>query len=555
MRKLKKNLSIVICLIMVMILVVACASNDSKENTPTATTGTSTTEPTNSTASVTPEVASTDPITFDIFVNFSWYALSWADPAAKNITAKTGVSLNITKPISDDNQKINIMLSNKKLPDFILLDKSDPSLKRMIEGGLLYSLDELIDQYAPEMKNILPAEALTNYKAKDGKTYQLVSFIEGKQYVEAAKKYNALIGSNESVWSIRQDYWDEIGTPDISNPDAYITALEQINAKHKDKIGFYTNSNNVPNAKHLNTGGIVALGTQNQFGVQSLIKDGDTIKSGLRSPEYQNIIKFLNKLSTKGLLTKDSFIDTKDIFNQKINNGDAVSYAWSIGDGTKVPADNPKTSYKVLPPFDSHKSVRDGGGWTAIAIPKTNKDPKRAIQFLSFLSSEEGHKLTKWGVEGEAYKNAAEGAHYHMVDGKATYLPEYWAEKQKDWAGIAEKNGLSEYWLTANSTWWNEPEWDAADPQFTEYNKMFGNYVEYDPSLSGLDLDPTSAIGITEKKVIDLYASYYSKIIFAKDEATALGLYTEFMQKADKMGLPEVEKAWTDAYKAKMAHQ
>ena len=498
---------------------------------------------------------STEPISFDMFVNFSWYALNWSDPAAKNITEKTGVTLNITKPVSDDNQKMNIMLSNRELPDFVLLDKADPALQRMIEGEMLYSLEELIDQYAPEMRDVLPKEALANYKSSDGKTYALVSFIEGEQYVEAARKYNALIGSNQPTWSIRQDYWEEIGKPDIGTPDAYIEALEQIQTAHKGKIGFYTNANNIPNAKHLTDGGIVTLGTSAMFGVQALVKEGEALKSGLRSAEYQNVIKFLNTMANKGLLTKDSYIDSKDIFTQKINNGDVVSYAWTIGDGTKVPADNSNTAYAVMAPFPSYKQVRDGSGWTAIAIPKTNKNPERAIQFLSFLSSEEGHKLTKWGVEGDAYVDAAQGPHYHMVDGKATYLPEYWADKQKDWSGVAEKNGLSEYWLTANSTWWNGPEWDASDSQFAEYNKMFGDHVEYNPSIAGITLDSTTPIGIVEKKIIDLYSSYYSKIIFAKDESTAMSLYAEFIEKADKLGLADVEQAWTDIYKAKNANQ
>jgi putative aldouronate transport system substrate-binding protein len=553
MKRMKRSIGMLVMVLMVFSVLAACSSNNNKENTASPLPSSTPSASPSDVAS--PEAPSTEPINFDIYVNFSWYALDWSDPAAKSITDKTGVSLKITKPVSDDGQKLNIMLSNKQLPDFVLLDKGDPTLQRMIEGGLLYSLEELIEQYAPEMSSVLPKEALTNYKAKDGKTYALVSYIEGEQYVEAAKKYNALIGSNQPTWSIRQDYLEEIGKPDITNAEAYIAALEQIKAKHGDKMGFYTNAVGVATAKNLNTAPIVNLGTGSYFGVQPLVKEGDSIKSGLRSAEYQEVIKFLNKMSTKGLLTKDSYIDTKDIFTQKINNGDAVSYAFTIGDGTKVPADNPNTSYAVMAPFSTYKQVRDGSGWTAIAIPKTNKDPKRAIQFLSLLSSEEGHKLTKWGVEGETYVDAAQGPHYHMVDGKATYLPAYWADKQKDWSGVAELNGLSEYWLTANSTWWNGPEWDANDPVFTEYNKMFGDYVEYNPAMSGLNLDPTSPIGITEKKIIDLYTGYYSKIIFAKDEAAALALYAEFIEKADKLGLADVEKAWTENYNAKTANQ
>ncbi|RXZ81348.1 hypothetical protein EBB07_15195 [Paenibacillaceae bacterium] len=495
----------------------------------------------------------TEPLTFDIFVNFSWYGMSWTDPAAKKITESTGVTLNIAKPVSDDGQKMNIMLSNKDLPDLVLLDRNDTALKRMIDGGMLYSLDELIDEYAPQMRDVLPKEALTNYKAQDGKTYALVSFIEGEQYVEAAKKYNSLVGSNQPAWSIRQDYWEEIGKPSIDNAEEYMAALEQIHAKYPDKLGLYMNAINVANLKHLNDDGIGSLGTGKQFGVPAVYKDGDAVKSGLRLDGFKDVVSFLNQMVVKGLLTKDSYIDSKDIFTQKINRGDAISYVWSIGDGTKVPADNSNTSYTVMKPFPTYKQVRSGSGWTAIAITKQNKDPKRAIEFLAFLASEEGHKLTKWGVEGDTYQDAAQGAHYQVEDGKPTYLAEYWADKQKDWSGVAEQNGLSEYWLTANSTWWNMPEWDANDPKFIEYNQMFGDYVVYNPEFEGINLDPTTEIGIVEKKLIDLFTSYYSKMIFAKNEEQSLGFYNEFMEKAESLGLAEVEQAWTEAYQAKQA--
>lgn len=84
---------------------------------------------------------------------------------------------------------------------------------------------------------------------------------------------------------------------------------------------------------------------------------------------------------------------------------------------------------------------------------------------------------------------------------------------------------------------------------------MFGSYVEYNPDLSGLNLDSTSKIGIVEKKIIDLYASYYSKMIFAKDESAAMSLYAKFIAEADKLGLAEVEQAWTDLYQAKVANR
>ena len=39
-------------------------------------------------------------------------------------------------------------------------------------------------------------------------------------------------------------------------------------------------------------------------------------------------------------------------------------------------------------------------GWTATYIPKNCSDPKKALELLKYLISEEGQKMTFLGVEG-----------------------------------------------------------------------------------------------------------------------------------------------------------
>ena len=48
----------------------------------------------------------TSPITIDYYVDYSWYGETWQDPAAKRITERTGVILDIMTPVADDGQKI-----------------------------------------------------------------------------------------------------------------------------------------------------------------------------------------------------------------------------------------------------------------------------------------------------------------------------------------------------------------------------------------------------------------------------------------------------------------
>ncbi|GLX67237.1 extracellular solute-binding protein [Paenibacillus glycanilyticus] len=485
----------------------------------------------------------TSPITLDAYLNFSWFANNWTDSAAKEITKETGVSVKISKPVNDDDQKLNLMITSDKLPDIIMADKNSPAWNLMVEKGMLYSLDELAAQYAPELLQDAPKEAFTNYVADDKHTYMYVDFIEGEQYQEEVKKYNALVGTNQPEWSIRQDYLEEIGNPDISTPEAFTAALEQIKAKHPDKMGYYANVGDLVNDKDFQ------LGTNNMFGNYRYSINGDKIEAGFRSDKFKQELQFMNKLNTLDLLTKDTFIDTKDIFTQKINSGKTISYAWAIGEGTKTPSDNPNTSYKVMAPFDSYTQYRTGGGWNAFGIPKSNKHPERTIRFLAYMASKQGHMVAKWGVEGDKFSgDVVNGPHYSMVDGKPLYLPEYWEVKQKDWSGVSSKNGLGEYWFATNAAWWNEPEWNNTDPAFIEYNKMFGDKVKYVPELENLDPMPNSKEGIILKRVSDLYSQYGVKMIFAKSEEESMSIYEEFLKKADSLGLPQVEAYWTANY-------
>ena len=60
----------------------------------------------------------------------------------------------------------------------------------------------------------------------------------------------------------------------------------------------------------------------------------------------------------------------------------------------------------ILPPVRDHTDrIRTGAGWLATVIPKTCKDPERAIRFLEYLASVEGHSDVSWGIEGDTYQD------------------------------------------------------------------------------------------------------------------------------------------------------
>ena len=489
----------------------------------------------------------TSPIELGYYANFSWFSLDWNDATAERVTAKTGVDLNFMKPVVDDGQKLNMMIAGNQLPDILTLDKNDAALKKMAEAGMLWSLDDLIDQYAPKMREILPKEILSNYQMADGKTYQFTTWIQGEAWQKAAREYDQIVGTNQPVMTVRKDYYDEIGRPEIKNMTEFIAAVKQMKENHPDKIGFYPADGSMSADEFGKSAKLSHYGIQMGLSTDFSEKDGG-IQWVVRDDKFKEPMKYLNEMYLEGILTKDPFIDTKDVGKAKIEQGDVISYCWTISDGEKVPGDNPDTSYEILPPFETYGQIRTGAGWLATVIPKTCKDPERAIRFLEYLASVEGHSDVSWGIEGDTYQDAVAGAQWHMIDGKPVLLEEYVKDKNADWGGVASRNGLGEYWIACNELLWNLPWWNDQDERMNKFNEQFGKYVEFRPELDIQDPSPESEEGIIRQKAFSLLQQYSVKMIFTEDFES---VYQEFIQKIDELGMNKVEAYWTEEYKNK----
>lgn len=489
----------------------------------------------------------------EIFVNYSWYGSSWNDDAARRVTDETGVTLKITKPVADDNQKLMLMIASGDIPDFICMDMNCPLYDTLIESGLVIDLETLAEQYAPELIANADAEVFTNYRWQDGKTYAFTTSIEGAKYQEWAKAYNALVGSNQPVWTIRKDYYEEIGSPDMTTPEAFIEALEKIQVLHPDKIGFYAGDCGLSSSlsESLSVTGY-------QFGIPSYVEnEGGTLSHKLRSPQFHDALMFLHELAAKGLLTRDSFIDTKDVNQTKVASGDCVLYTWTIGDGKKVPDDNPDTVYEILPPFDSYQQTRTGNGWNATFVSAEPKGLARRAQFLSYLASYDGHAALFWGnkaEDGETYSgDTSKGPHYFLEEnGKPTAFAEYYAAKQADWDGIEKSNGLSTYWFAASGLWNGINFWIPGDEEYTSYNEMYADHIVYKPEFASITPAVDSDAGVIKSKLDTLFKTSCVKIVFAQDVEAAEAEYQEYVKKAEELGLATYEAALTEKYQANL---
>ncbi|HBM80207.1 MAG TPA: hypothetical protein DD426_05125 [Clostridiaceae bacterium] len=487
------------------------------------------------------------PITLTAYVDGNWSNMdNWGnDPTSKRITKETGVTVKTSKPVANDTQKVSLMVSSGDLPDYMILSKNDPAWDQMIANDQLFPLDELMDKYAPKMKSTLQPEHLQINKYKDGKIYYFANFVEGPKYREDAKKYNSLVGTNQSVILIRQDYYDEIGKPEIKNPQDFMKALEELKAKHPDKIPFYGGDGSF-------LSGPGPLTTH--FGIEPYYKVDDTLKMQYKDPKYLDMLKWMNQMASNGLLTKESFVDNTEISIGKTKQGLPISYTWTIGETGKIPSDNPKTTYQPMAPWDSYKQVRYGTGWYAVGITKKCKNPARAIRFLEYANSEAGWKAFNWGVEGDKYSgDPVNGPHYKVIDGKPTYFKEYMDAKLADWAGLERKNGLGAYSMFVLDYEANYiATWNPDDPLMKKMNEIYAPKVVYTPEYD-IVVPGGSDESVIDQKIDDLIKEYTVKIVFAKSQNEVTSLYNEFVNTCEKAGASKLEKFYTETWKAKLS--
>lgn len=389
----------------------------------------------------------TTPITFDWYVDFSWFATKWGtNPVSNFVTDKTGVSLNFITPSGDETEKLNAMIDTGKLPDFITLHSSGDGFRKVLKNDLVLSLDKLSEQYDAYFMKVADKQKLDWYKQTDGHVYSYPNFSNPLTDVIT---YKDEMPSNQ-VFLVRKDIYEAIGKPDMRTPEGFLSALEKakaqfpmINGQELIPIGFH----------EFNDAGNLSLDWMlPNFLAIPLEVDGK-LYDRFADKEYIRWLKTFRRANEKGLLSKDIFLDRRAQIEEKTADGRYFALLYQSSDMViqqlklysedknkiYIPVDGPANS-KLDPPRLATDSIT---GWTVTLISKNCKDPKRAIRFLSYLISEEGQKDIYLGVKGLTWD---------IIDGKEQFKPEVVQLLNSDRVAFDNKYGAAEtYWMLTDS--------------------------------------------------------------------------------------------------------
>ena len=164
-----------------------------------------------------------DPVTFDWYVNYSWFAMDWGkNVVSKEITKETGVDVNFITPSGNESEKLSTLIASDSLPDLITIGWWDSLVNTVIEKDMVYPLNELADQYDVYFWEVSDPQVVSWYTQEDGNIYGYPNSCCTPEDV----KNNDKISSNQT-FLVRKDIYEAIGSPDMTTPEGFADAVRK----------------------------------------------------------------------------------------------------------------------------------------------------------------------------------------------------------------------------------------------------------------------------------------------------------------------------------------
>lgn len=488
--------------------------------------------------------AKKDPVKFTAFLDSNpnpWDG--WGtDPVTQEITKRTGVTVDITIATTTEHEEINAMLASGELPDFIITQNG--ALRSTLwKQGFAQPLNKLMDQYAPNMKNIIPKDMDKIYKESDGNLYFIPDYYSDVDRVMQLKGIQQTI----SGFTINMPMYEKIGKPPIATLEDYRNVLKIA----KEQLGkdapllAYDMTAEYPEDDQKNMAQLI-----NRIyggGATKTIAEDGTVHLNFRDETYVKALKYINSLYRDGLLSPEIFTTQKQEQKDSILQNQKVFSAWGqpfyvykydmTENGPYKPIDPPKEA-GIDPKWRAASATIGGGMITSITT--ACKNPERAILYLEFLLSDEGQMLTYHGIEGKDYT---------MVDG----MPKNSAEKDKMWGekftDVQSKMGIINYRVTWFATNWADMLYyywlNDSKPTYKVDTEVNNKYARNERMNELLIVESDSNEKVIETKVFELWKKTLPKFYLAKSEADLTAAYDEFIKNAEKLGLKDLEAAYT----------
>ena len=462
-------------------------------------------------------------------------------PVWEEVENRTGVELSwemVGTAVKDE--KFNLTLLSTDLPDVMAFyegKKGHTSINKFGEEGAFVALEDLINEHAPNLKRVLLDNPLIKEQitAQDGNIY----FIPMMAAIKAARG-----------WFVRYDWLDKLGLEVPTTTDELYDVLVAFRDGDPNGNGL---ADEVPLV--FRRRGDDAFYNLGAFAYAFDADPGWVARNGKVSfgpseKAYENYLAYISKLYGEKLIDQEILTRSGNARNELfgLNTAGAIHdwFASTSGLNDKLTESIPGFNLRhIAPPVGTAKkpytriqmsTVRGDGGWS---ITTSNKFPVETIKMMDFLYSEEGMRLTNFGIEG---------THYTMKNGSPVYTDLI--------MNNPEGLGMHESLVTIGA------QWKVGMVQHEDYEAQFANTIAFAARKDYQDnyiIEEFPVLNFTEAENV-VIMDKFSQIRAYAAEMTARCMvgeftpseYTALFAEMNNMALAEVTKIYQAAYNRKM---
>jgi len=311
-------------------------------------------------------------------------------------------------PHESVSEQLNLALGGGELPDvFHTTMMGSSQLMKYGKQGAFLPLNDLIDEYAPNFKSLMEEypqieEAIT---MPDGNIYGLPGLGDPDflSYLTAPMMY------------VNEKWLDEM---DMDVPETTEEFYEYLKAvKEEEPNGGGETPFGAPTMDHLynilrGSFGVATKG--GSVGLIDLDPETDDYRFYPTSEGYKELLQYLNKLYSEGLIEKNIFSIEHDQYLANSSEGKYGSTVWYSP--TEVMGEEVGSQYTGVPtlegPHGDKVFVNLGSmvkGLGNFVITKENDYPAATMRWADYFYGDEGSQMFFMGIEGDTFEYNEDG--------------------------------------------------------------------------------------------------------------------------------------------------
>lgn len=469
-----------------------------------------------------------EPVTLEVAVQKAPHVTNFKDmPILQDLEKKTNVNIIWREFPSDSfNEKVNLMIASAEFPDIMWRRLNELQLTELSSKGVVYQLDELINEYAPrwvELFEEIPYAKRVS-TALDGHIYSL-------PYIRQEEANSGF----RDVTFINKGWLDTLGLEVPKTTEEFRNVLKAFKDGDPNGNG---QKDELPWSFIFNSGVGGELDIYGSFGLIDVperiaVRDGKVLFTAVQ-PENKEAIKFLRSLYEDGTIDIESFVQNSTQLNAKIKSQPDLVGVYSAYSNTH---DENIQNYIPLEPLTGPSgekaqvrrqlNIAEGGYFT---IFKNNKYPEISMRWANELADPEFGVQALYGPlekqDDGTYATVA-------VDPNAASLSKF-PINFGPFAVVAEEVAK----VTGNK----------GKERREEYYQVYKDYA-----VSETEMFPLVWYTPEQREVFNMYRSEITEYVKTTRARwiTKGGIeeeWDDFVKKLDEMGLQEVMNVYQTAY-------